>query len=200
MAEQRNKYNNYPRDQVSWYQALAFTRWLDFQYREAGLLPKQLEQTEELRVSKNLRDYSSRDPMGPWAIRLPTEWEWHQAATGGDTSRVYPWGDEWENGQYCNSVHAGVGRATAVGMYPHGNSPVGALDMAGNVLEWCLNDYANLAVYQDYGGSKSLRGGDYTSVSQNVSCSARNGNQPYYRGNNFSFRVVYAATYGYHYA
>ena len=31
------QYDNYPRDSVSWYQCVAFTRWLDFKYREHGL-------------------------------------------------------------------------------------------------------------------------------------------------------------------
>ena len=29
----------------------------------------------------------------------------------------------------------------AVGMYPHGASPVEVLDMSGNVFEFCLNDF-----------------------------------------------------------
>jgi hypothetical protein len=42
VAEQRNKYGNYPRDNVSWYQAVAFTRWMNVQYHEKDLLPKRL--------------------------------------------------------------------------------------------------------------------------------------------------------------
>jgi hypothetical protein len=71
-------------------------------------------------------------------IRLPTEWEWQQAATGGHPESAYPWGTEF-NTLRCNSKESGLQRTTVVGLYPQGISPVGALDMLGNVWEWCLN-------------------------------------------------------------
>jgi len=42
-----------------------------------------------------------------YEVRLPTECEWQQAATGGDPANVYPWGPEWD-GNRANS-----GMATA---------------------------------------------------------------------------------------
>ena len=30
-----------------------------------------------------------------YEVRLPTEWEWQQAATGGDPAREYPWEADW---------------------------------------------------------------------------------------------------------
>jgi formylglycine-generating enzyme required for sulfatase activity len=72
-------------------------------------------------------------------VRLPTEWEWQQAATGGDPRSEFPWG-EWQEGR-ANTVESELGRMTAVGLYPQGASAQGVLDLAGNTWDWCLNKF-----------------------------------------------------------
>ncbi len=76
-------------------------------------------------------------------VRLPTEWEWQLAAAGGSHESDYPWGSECDL-ERANTFESRLRQPTAVGMYPHGASPVGAMDMAGNVWEWCSNTYDNL--------------------------------------------------------
>jgi formylglycine-generating enzyme required for sulfatase activity len=52
-------------------------------------------------------------------VRLPTEWEWQWVAQAGAQAQEYPWRGEW-NMMRANSDESGIGRTTAVGMYPLG--------------------------------------------------------------------------------
>ena len=73
-----------------------------------------------------------------WAEkRLPTEAEWEYAARGGLAGKKYPNGDVIDAGKA--NFDRNVGDTTAVGTYPANG--YGLFDMAGNVWEWCLDEY-----------------------------------------------------------
>jgi len=139
---------NLPMNCITWYEALAFCAWDD------GF--------------------------------LPTETEWNFAASGGSEQRSYPWSSpagsiaidcsyaNYNDGTYCvNSPNGGANRVGSES--PEGDGAWGQADLAGNVFEWTLDEYA--ATYQDpcddcanltAASSVVLRGGGWDNFATDV--------------------------------
>jgi formylglycine-generating enzyme required for sulfatase activity len=133
-----------------------------------------------------------------WAgLTLPTEAQWERAAAWDPTvrtSRRYSWGDfvpEAGSKRVGNvadeclpvidrhwgifvGYRDGFPRLAPVGSFPEGASPCGALDMTGNVWEWCADEYGETPAgahagvrphdpirTPGAGGDRVLRGGSW---------------------------------------
>ncbi len=188
--------DNHPVVGVTWYEAVAYCHWLTQRLREKGMLG-------EGRV-----------------VRLPTEAEWEWAARGPEGLR-WPWGNEWPgDGIPCNGQEAGIGRATAVGLFHPGRAwhrdmavelpklPLTAealYDQAGNVWEWCATRWREN--YQDYprddlwspdylegDDTRVLRGGAYWSNSARCRGACRVGDDPRLRDGVGGFRCCVSSS------
>jgi len=97
-------------------------------------------------------DYWDAKAFAEWAGKaLPSEAEWQYAAQGTD-GRLFPWGDQWDSA----NANVGTNGAKAVGSYPKGASPFGALDMSGNVAEMTASFHDDGMHWFSY-----LRGGSW---------------------------------------
>ncbi|MFV2055991.1 MAG: formylglycine-generating enzyme family protein [Thiohalomonadales bacterium] len=158
---------NRPRTDVDWYESIAFCCWLSAQ-------------------------------LG-YEIRLPTEQQWEKAARGPD-GREYPWGNYLAGYANVNEKSQGgdyLKQTTAVGMYPHGTSPYGVEDMAGNVWEWCLNkldtpEDTNIDQSDD---GRVLRGGSWVYYPAYARADYRYRPIPDFRYNYIGFRLLSSLPY-----
>ena len=126
--------------------------------------------------------------------RLPTEPEWEWAARRG--RRRFPWGGNWDE-RRLNSLEGRVMRTTPVGVYPHGATPDGIYDLAGNVWEWTSTraaDYPYVAdgtrEDPDAAGLRIARGGGWAAVRKMVRGAYRNWLDPWNWNHDLGYRLA----------
>jgi formylglycine-generating enzyme required for sulfatase activity len=179
-------------------------------YWDGGRYPQQLASHPVVNVTwHDAQAYAAwlREQTGrPYC--LPAEAEWEKAARGTD-GRLWPWGNEPPDKRRCN-LSSQVGETTPVGKYsPHGDSPYGCADMAGNVWEWTQTLWGGDLFFAQFSypydpddGRENprasenllriLRGGGFNNEEAGTRCAGRGWILPSTRREDTGFRVVVA--------
>ena len=197
---------NCPVVYTTWYDAMAFCRWLNEQWRQRGIIPAE------------------------WQVTLPSEAEWEKGARGGlqvpvipvikppqevelwqpqvmlkandNAKRRYPWGDE-PDPKRANYDEAGIGRTSEVGLFPGGASPYGCEEMSGNAEQWTRSHFKEYP-YNPTDGREDLeadnqvcrvtRGGAFSHFVRSIRCASRFDYHPRGRGGFSGFRLALVAS------
>ncbi|MBZ0284987.1 MAG: SUMF1/EgtB/PvdO family nonheme iron enzyme [Anaerolineae bacterium] len=157
-----------PRINVSWYEAIAFTRWLTA--RVFPLSSLQRGQRDELNLT------------------LPSEQQWQCSAQGDDNS-IYPWGDDFDLNR-CNTLESNINQPTPVAQYPSGVSSYGVFDMSGNVWEWSSTTWMDDLVELTGNFARVLRGGSFFNGQDDARATFRSSFRPDLRSDFIGFRIV----------
>jgi formylglycine-generating enzyme required for sulfatase activity len=175
---------------VSWYEALAYCRWLG---EKLASLSSQYLARDDLSPEQRAFWLAAQRPE---SFSLPSEAQWEKAARGVD-GRIYPWGSNRITPEHANYSETQLGQTSPVGIFPKGASPYDVLDMSGNVWEWTLSLYQPYPYHAEDGrndlqaeGARVMRGGSWSYNPRNARCAFRLWDRPNYFGNNFGFRVV----------
>ena len=129
------------------------------------------------RPVENVSWFQAKEYCQKLGKRLPTEWEWENAA-GSKVGSNYYWGNEfdsdfaWFNGNSSS-------RTNPVGQKKPNTS--GLYDMTGNVWEWTDSGEGNI---------KYLRGGSWNTNTGGMQISDRRRSDPSFTSSTYGFRCV----------
>ena len=186
---------NHPVVGLSWYEAMAFCKWLTGRWNLPDgcrvTLPSRAEWTKAARGGNELSQlslatYNELDLTTQTTVPVPNP----------RPDRAFPWGTDQETDQpdanRCNCSDTKIGSTSALGAFATGVNSLGLEELAGNMWEWSRSPYKNPEERADSTEKNEYRvflGGSYLNGRSGVGCSARLRGYPYLRRYNLGFRV-----------
>ena len=139
----------------------------------------------------NCVDWDGAGEYCKWAGgRLPTEEEWEYAATHNGTEHLntsYPWGDDASVSCEKANYNECYGGTSPVGVYsPAGDSPLGLIDMMGNVWEWTDTLYPSDSSIKPY----VIKGGSWGNSASKINVTFSDRHYPSNWDSNLGFRCA----------
>jgi formylglycine-generating enzyme required for sulfatase activity len=133
---------NHPVVGLTWYEALAYCRWLQQQLAAS---------TQRLKSSDGSLPLAQVLTHKNYCLTLPSEAEWEKAARGG-SRWLYPWGDDPDLNRAnfrrppsdSDPGEPALDSTSPVGCFPGGKSLLGCEEMAGNIWEWTRSLWGQL--------------------------------------------------------
>jgi len=126
---------NHPVVGVTWYEALAFTRWLAEHWGCEVRLPKEREWEKAARGGLNIPVTALICPASQ--LNRPSSLPMQANPL---PQRHYPWGND-PDPKRANYDESHIGHTNAMGCFPKGETPYGCEEMSGNVWEWVQSLY-----------------------------------------------------------
>lgn len=191
---------NHPVVGVTWYEALAFCRWLAEGWQKelpsgySFVLPSEAEWEKAARGGMELRESLARRPLRE-SLSLPNAAPMKANLA---PEREYPWLGDFD-AEKANCSETGIGTTSAVGCFPGGTAPSGVQDLSGNVWEWTRSCFKDYPYVPDDGREdlqalpesiRVLRGGAFNNVRVYVRCAYRLRDGPNGRYVVIGFRLV----------
>jgi len=167
---------NHPITNITWTDALAYTRWLQAMLTENSATPAALRSVLD----------------AGWLITLPSEAQWEKSARG-SSGAIYPWGIRVRE----DAANFNADATSAVGSFRCTACQFGLSDMSGNVWEMTRSPLQPYPYSEDDDmeilGEDALfvmKGGSFSDSAANIRAAVRGGVDPGVRSETIGFRIA----------
>ncbi|MGH1364919.1 MAG: SUMF1/EgtB/PvdO family nonheme iron enzyme [Calditrichia bacterium] len=188
---------NQPVVGITWYEALAYCRWLDNRWKKMKMLSSGYQ---VVLPSERMWEKAARG-----GVKIPAkkrikqigslEWSEHEIVGNILEQRQYPWGDAITIDFALFAEHKLIS-TNPLGCFPGGESPYGCQEMSGGINEWCSTKWGHsldsgfVEQIDESNENRVIRGGGWSNSAYHIRCSHRFNAVPTLYMQNIGFRIA----------